>query len=324
MSDTLSTVVTFFLESMAYGMNIISFVACLSTLLFAGCRLRPRRSIHWIMVGAALTLFLISTADAIVTILYVVEMFVRSNPRTNLELQGINEWWSVSSFSCFVAQTFLGDVILIYRCFIIWNRRLAVVIVPIITSTTGTTCGVTAAVIGATSSANQHTNHGTKLTPLIVCLICLTMTTNFVTSSLIVSRIWNVKRDSSRFRSRSPHPFYQDPLGRAIRVTVEAGLIYSASLIALIVTYMARHTSQIPVSRIIVQIIAITFNLVITTSERKFDRPHVSSSATTSPSQTPVVKMVDMVREPTHDIESSGPSSTNSEGKICEEGRGSW
>ncbi|KAG5653098.1 hypothetical protein H0H81_002323 [Sphagnurus paluster] len=76
---------------------------------------------------------------------------------------------------------------------------------------------------------------------------------------------------------------------------------------------MARHTSQIPVSRIIVQIIAITFNLVITTSERKFDRPHVSSSATTSPSQTPVVKMVDMVREPTHDIESSGPSSTNSE-----------
>ncbi|KAF5370986.1 hypothetical protein D9615_010000 [Tricholomella constricta] len=241
----LSSVITLSLESIAYGMNIISFFVCLTTLLLVEGKFRPRRNIHYIMLCAALALFTISTFDAVVTLHFNVSLFVRRDPRTDAESEGLHQWWSVASFICFIAQTFLGDVILIYRCFVVWSRRFRVIIAPIITSTTGTSCGVTAAIIGTTAA--QNTNRGRPLTPLIVALISLTMTTNFLTSSLIVSRIWNVKRDTSRYKT-SP---YQDPLARAIRVTVEAGLIYSASLIALLVTYLVHHTSQIPVSRIV-------------------------------------------------------------------------
>ncbi|KAG6867604.1 hypothetical protein C0993_000593 [Termitomyces sp. T159_Od127] len=104
----------------------------------------------------------------------------------------------------------------------------------------------------------------------------MAMSTNCVTSSLIVSRIWNVRRGSSRYRSFVVSQ--QDPLSRAIRITIEAGLIYSISLVALLIVYLTHHNSQFGVQRILIQIIAITFNLIIVHSERGSDSSRDSAS----------------------------------------------
>ncbi|KAG6860695.1 hypothetical protein C0995_008367 [Termitomyces sp. Mi166 len=76
----------------------------------------------------------------------------------------------------------------------------------------------------------------------------MAMTTNCLTSSLIVSRIWNVRRESSRYRTFLVQQ--QDPLSRAIRITIEAGLIYTISLIVLLIIYLTHHNSQFGVQRV--------------------------------------------------------------------------
>ncbi|KAH0577943.1 hypothetical protein H2248_007988 [Termitomyces sp. 'cryptogamus'] len=120
----------------------------------------------------------------------------------------------------------------------------------------------------------------------------MAMGTNCITTSLIVSRISNVRRESARYRSFILQQ--QDPLSRAIRITVEAGLIYSISLIVLLIIYLTHHNSQFGVQRVLVQIIAITFNLIIIHSERRYDNPRDSASFRRF-SQTPVVITKDVV-----------------------------
>ncbi|KAG6836469.1 hypothetical protein H0H93_007749 [Arthromyces matolae] len=275
-SHRLAYIVTCFLQSVAYGMNIISFWACMLTLLTINGKMRPRRTIPWLMLCVAILMFAIATADSVVEVQYLVALFASRDPRATLEFWGIFQWWSIVAFSLYVVQTWLGELILIYRCFVVWNRKLAIIAFSLVTSTAGLAFGISATVIGG---LGDETNKSTgNLLAITISFYALAMATNIVTSSLIVCRIWNVKKGSLRYRSFTVHANDQDPLARAIRVTIEAGLIYTVSLIGLLITYLCFHTSQFAVQRIVVQMIGITFNLIIVNSQRRTDDPRDSAS----------------------------------------------
>ncbi|KAG6857126.1 hypothetical protein H0H87_009258 [Tephrocybe sp. NHM501043] len=125
----------------------------------------------------------------------------------------------------------------------------------------------------------------------------MAITTNVVASSLIVLRIWGVKKGSSRYRTISTFR-NQDPLSRAIMVTVESGLVYTVSLIALVVIYLVIHASQFAVQHVVVQIIGITFNLIIVQSQRRNDDRDSISFRRFTPPQMMISKDVEVTRDP--------------------------
>jgi hypothetical protein len=54
-----------FLESIFYGIYLVTCGACLKTLLFSGDRLKPVRELKWAMLVVVFILFAVATVDAV-------------------------------------------------------------------------------------------------------------------------------------------------------------------------------------------------------------------------------------------------------------------
>ncbi|KAF8073334.1 hypothetical protein FPV67DRAFT_1477424 [Lyophyllum atratum] len=282
-----------FFGSLGYGINIVTFFICILKLLVVGGNLKSRHETNYPMTGAAVSMFIIATCDIVVEVCQDVTVFVDKNFEADPRVGGGgSQWWAVSLFSFFVAQMTLGDIILIYRCFIVWNRTWKVIVAPIVLSLAAVGCGVSVVIIALTT---YFTSDRGRITPLITSMLTVTLASNFLSSFLIVFRIWGVHRESARYKMSGQ----DDPLPRAIRVTVEAGLIYTTSLIVLLAIHVNGGGAQHTVSRLIVQIIGIAFNLVISCTTPKFSDSHILSIVPEVPPQPMVIsKEVVISRDP--------------------------
>ncbi|KAG5637111.1 hypothetical protein H0H81_005749 [Sphagnurus paluster] len=155
--------------------------------------------------------------------------FIEKDPRTDSWLSGITNWWGAVEYCNLIIQAFIGDI--------------------------GVAIG---------TKGDENTSRS-KIEPYIISMLVLTLITNAISSSLIVYRIWSISKESSRYRTNPS----QDPSPKAIRVTVEAGLLYTTTMVVMTTLYLLGHNAYVPITRVIVQIIGITFNLVIIRSIRR-------------------------------------------------------
>ncbi|KAG5643617.1 hypothetical protein DXG03_000584 [Asterophora parasitica] len=81
-----------------------------------------------------------------------------------------------------------------------------------------------------------------------------------------------------------------DRIGRAIRITIDAGLAYTASMFVLLGFHLKAGQAQDVVMHAIVQIIGISFNLVICRIVRNDPDEEILSSIMTLPSRPMVIK----------------------------------
>ncbi|RDB24454.1 hypothetical protein Hypma_008430 [Hypsizygus marmoreus] len=228
----LSRLLALFLESVAYGTIALA--------LHDG-HLKSRRDIHITMTVAAFAIFTIATFDLGITVDQSIRLYVDRDPRADPTLGNTTNWWGIVQFCNFVVITFIGDLILSYT--------------PHAHKTPA--CGIAAAIL---ASSTFHLSDLGNVTPLVTSMLSLTLASNFTSSSLIVVRIWAVYKESARYRTLNE----QDPLTKAIRVTIEAGLLYTAFLVILLSTYASGCMAQIPIWRL-----GITFNLIIRRTARK-------------------------------------------------------
>ncbi|KAF9465688.1 hypothetical protein BDZ94DRAFT_296827 [Collybia nuda] len=262
-SDLRANVVALFTTSVLYGINAVTFFVCIKVLLGSRGRASSWRLIHYTMITTALVMFAVATLDIGVIFDRCIKIFIDEMPQRMTTFSGISNWWSIVEFSNTVVQTFIGDAILICRCLVIWNRRWKIVLGPAATCCIGTGCGIAAAAVGST---NFHPNNQEEIQPFIIPFLALTLVTNVATSSLIIFRIWNVGRRST------PYLVPQEAGGalpRAIRVTLEAGLLYTTAVLVLLITYSTGHHSQIIIGRALIQIIGIVFNSIISSRARQ-------------------------------------------------------
>ncbi|KAF8622046.1 hypothetical protein AX15_007329 [Amanita polypyramis BW_CC] len=194
-------------------------------------------------------MFSFATVDVAFGLRHNIEAFVYFEGEATQYFEDISSWVNVMKMICYVGQTFVGDAILLYRCWVVYNRRWLVVIIQIIMWLGETACGIMAAYGEATlhhgGSAGLKTN---DLLPWITSLLTLTLATNVITTSLIVYKIC------------------------VMRVLIESGTFYTASVVLLFVVYMSSSNAELPVSDAIVQIIGITFNVIIVRGDRDESR----------------------------------------------------
>ncbi|KAK0194897.1 hypothetical protein F5146DRAFT_1023328 [Armillaria mellea] len=200
-----------------------------------------------------LKMLVFSTLQVACHLRFVLDAFVYSDRNPVDTLSDMSNPVNVMQLVTFVAQTFMGDCILLYRCWVIYDRRWMIVICPIIMCIAETGCGITAVYLETTLGDDSAITNF-RLFPLILTLQSLTLTTNVITTFLIVRRIWTIH---SAIRQLVPST-KNHPLRNTHVVLIESASVYTASAAVMLTVYVLRSNADYVVSDL-----GITFNLII-------------------------------------------------------------
>ncbi|TFY76644.1 hypothetical protein EWM64_g7368 [Hericium alpestre] len=234
-------IIVLFLQSLFYGIYLITFVQCINVLWFN----RRRKGVPWPFTIVLLLLFIFATLDLALSLRFVLIAFIwyKGPGGATQEFLDVSSWVNVMQTVCYTAQTSIADAMLIYRCYIIYGRSRTIVSGLCLLWVACIGCEI--AICYFEITLKRHADLGAHvLRPFIISVLAITLVLNLIATFLI-------------------KPLGGPPLHRAIRIVVESGAMYTASVLVFTVTYLANNYSQYPVSDSIVEIIGIAFNLII-------------------------------------------------------------
>lgn len=155
---------------------------------------------------------------------------------------------------------FIGELILIYRCWLLWSRNYWVIILPSLISTASIVC--VSVVLSLLLRINPNSPIAPpSLVPLGLAAFTLPLGTNVIVTTLISLRIWYLSpRKAHNMRSaRFPTGTGQ----AAIDIVVESGMLYLAVQLIFVILFAIRHPAQGIVGVIAVQIYGIAPTLIL-------------------------------------------------------------
>ncbi|TEB27531.1 hypothetical protein FA13DRAFT_1691267 [Coprinellus micaceus] len=168
--------------------------------------------------------------------------------------------------------TWIGDVLVIYRCFLVWQRNWWIIAMPIL---------LLLASIGTTSVNLFWFGHQTSIPwsvmePLFRITFPLNLVQNVLTTSFIAYKIFCQHRLSQRTGLLLSAGLN---LMTILRIIAESALLYTAVMFTCTVLYYTKHPSQVIVQHMIPPVTGIVFALIAV-------RTHVARGTTvTGPSR---------------------------------------
>ncbi|KAH0833429.1 hypothetical protein J3R83DRAFT_12542 [Lanmaoa asiatica] len=155
----------------------------------------------------------------------------------------------------YTAQTLIGDAVILYRCYAVWQSKL-VMILPMLLWCAVLVTGF------ATPDTESHVVHQAVfdgcLSQWIVAFWASTLMTNLLTTLLLAYRVWHVSQ-----KATSSFDHQSSQLRSILHVVIDAGAIYSFTLLAALICFVNRSNGQYVILDMITPIISITFYMVI-------------------------------------------------------------
>jgi len=154
---------------------------------------------------------------------------------------------------------FIGELILIYRCWVLWSRNYWVIILPSLLSTASIVCvSVVLHLLLRINPNSPIAPH--SLVPLGLAAFALPLGTNVIVTSLIAGRIWYLTPRKARMGSAQ----FPSGTGRAaIDIVVESGMLYLVVQLIFVILFAIGHPAQGVVGVIAVQIYGIAPTLIL-------------------------------------------------------------
>ncbi|KAJ7806425.1 hypothetical protein B0H14DRAFT_2304381, partial [Mycena olivaceomarginata] len=248
-----ATFLGFGLEGVAYGIHVILFGVAVSLLVNKG---RKGPSIGPIF-GVSALLFCLSTVHFAINFNNVyTSTMVHPRPHIAAETHLL-----VGADAMFILSDFFSQLVLIYRCYLVWNRNIWVIILPVLVAFAAASCGF--AVIGLVLSiAPTAPQAPADIVPFGDASFAMSLILNFISSSLIVGRVWWLARRHDvpgvPGLSRSRRIIRQ-----ATGVIVESGLLFLATQFVFVILFAIAHPAQALVEPLAVQIYAISPLLIV-------------------------------------------------------------
>ncbi|KAJ6517139.1 hypothetical protein DFH09DRAFT_1195514 [Mycena vulgaris] len=151
-----------------------------------------------------------------------------------------------------------SQLILIYRCYLVWGKSIWIVILPLLMSLATVACGV--GLIGLVLSINPTAPIApAAIVPVGTAGFSLSLCLNFIVSALIVGRIWQISRQN-RIQGVSHS---DSTIQRAIGIIVESGLLFLVAQFVFVVLFAIAHPAQAVVEPVATQIYGISPTLII-------------------------------------------------------------
>ncbi|KAI9573757.1 hypothetical protein HD554DRAFT_548895 [Boletus coccyginus] len=246
------------LETLLYGFSLLMFGGTIWTLLSQ----RSTRQVNRKMVTVACLLLLISTAHLVTHIIRVMYglIFYRDTYTGGpvVYFSDVSRWTFYVKNQLFIAQTLMGDGVILYRCYVVWQSKL-VMIFPLLlwcaAAVTGFMSGVTSQHTGTTQSGIFRG----ALNQWITSFWATALAANLLATILLISRIWYVNR---KFTGQGASNGWSQ-VRPILHIIVDAGAIYSLALVVALMCFVNQSNGHYVVLDMVTPIISITFYMVI-------------------------------------------------------------
>ncbi|KAF8058208.1 hypothetical protein FPV67DRAFT_1428427 [Lyophyllum atratum] len=256
-------IAAFFVESIVLGLYLVTFFHTILALFSTGSRWKSIKELNYPMVAVALFMFFNTTMASALSFLVIWRAFVQTPPGgAEASFKEISHWSVVLKSATLLSQTTIGDAMLIYRCWIVYARNWFVVALSIALWIGGTVCAVFLVYYEATFTEHVLVSVS-KLHPYGVAFWASTVSSNIITTALLVWPIWKVARHHDQYvyqNTAGPRP---NVMKHMMQVIVESGLLYMVAAFVTFVTYTSGSNSLYVVSSAEVGIAGIAFNLII-------------------------------------------------------------
>ncbi|KAF8911412.1 hypothetical protein CPB85DRAFT_1434939 [Mucidula mucida] len=239
------------------GIFLISFLLCMKTLVWHDGYFKRAHLLNWPMILATITLLVFATLNASLSVRLNLEGFIYYGGDPSDWFNNMGNPIAIIKRVDYVGQTFMGDCILIYRCWVIHGRKVVVIFFPTLFLIAETVCGVMTVYTQAHLDPAEDID--SQLTPYLMSMLSLTLSTNVLTTSMIVYRLHEI-HSAVADAILDRHP------GTLVRVKVmmiESGLLYTMTTLIFFGMYVSSSNASSLMQDTIVQIIGITFNLII-------------------------------------------------------------
>ncbi|KAJ7119029.1 hypothetical protein C8R44DRAFT_536202, partial [Mycena epipterygia] len=252
------------LESIFWGVYVVTLGFCLKELLRTQNRWKKAAEISKPMLAVTILMGVIATFDLCLTFVINLNAFVfydgPGGPKAAFD--NTSGWLDVMGSTDVILQTVLGDVMLIYRCWIVYGRSWLAIAVPIILAIAGLICiGFTIFLEVTLPAASQFSS---PYKQVVISTWALTICINVITTSLIVFRIWRVDRQNSGLLSQNTISLSsKSPYHNARRIIIESGLLYTTVATGTAIVYISGSNAFAPLTGIDIQMIGIAFNLIL-------------------------------------------------------------
>ncbi|KAG1744163.1 uncharacterized protein EDB91DRAFT_1124822 [Suillus paluster] len=231
LSIDLAALIGFGCEAVLYGCYCVLFV--ISWVVLG--RKRPSLNISNPVVFANCLLFLCCTAHFALQF---------NHFYTTLESTGVigfsTETPGLTGADFLISFTDLvGDLVLVYRCWMLWGKNYYVVILPLLSAFGGFACIMEVLHLVITTNPTSPAPPA-SIVPLGLAGYIMPLATNVIVTTLIVYRIWF----SSRIVRESPVHIGQSASRHAMMLIIESGALYLVTQFVFVVLFAISHPAE--------------------------------------------------------------------------------
>ncbi|KAG1718235.1 hypothetical protein EDB19DRAFT_1888061 [Suillus lakei] len=162
----------------------------------------------------------------------------------------------VIKHALYILQTLLADGVVIYRCYVVW-QRVWVIILPSMLWCSVAVTGVSAVYSLSQASRNPADIFTTMVAGWITAFIISTLATNLLSSGLLAYRIWMIERSVSTVRATN------SSMMPIVHVLVDAAVLYSVALFTRLICFVYKNNGQEVLVDMVMPIISIAFYMVL-------------------------------------------------------------
>ncbi|KAK0479178.1 hypothetical protein IW261DRAFT_1564539 [Armillaria novae-zelandiae] len=252
------SIVALALEGILYGLSLLMFSKTVYVLVRRRRRDLESRGVSTKMILTACAFGALSTAHMIVDVHHVLSAFIYKNNflegGPSAYFSDVSEVGFLLKVSIYSVQTALADAIVMYRCYVVWGSLWAVLI-PSIGWSSLVACAV--GTIYNCSLGHQQGVFGHEIEQWMQVFFVSTLATNITATGLLGYRIWSIDRNTVSHRHGKGN------LMPPLQIIIDAGILYSVSLLVAIGCYAAESNGLFVVLDMISPIISVTFYMII-------------------------------------------------------------
>lgn len=246
-----------FVETLIHGIYTSFFFAALPIVFKTGTE-RPSRKVssNWIFPVSTVLMYLISSFHVGLSLYRFLRAYVVPPSTGWLYFWDFTKWDTLVNSVVVCIMTWIGDALVIYRCWCVWNNNFPLVILPILLLVGSIAVNI------YTLIWFIHPLDFSRKSEIMAlnAIYPLSLVQNVMTTGLIALKIWNQHRQSSA--SGVIDRSSRLSLVRIVRIIIESAMVYTVQLFILIVLTLRINTFQFIVQAAIVPSIGIVFVLI--------------------------------------------------------------
>ncbi|THH19119.1 hypothetical protein EW146_g1989 [Bondarzewia mesenterica] len=247
---TLSVIVSIWMETLFYGVNIAVYALCLYVLFFG--RSSGSRS-NKILIALSTTLFLTATGHVSVNLRRLIEGYVHPPTKEAMTayLLDITQPTNVAKQCLVVLANLFSDILILWRVYTVWEKQWKICVIPLFLCLGTFTSGMATAAYENLVIPGQSI-FLKNISTWGLAQFSLSLTMNVIATILIASRIWYVTRDVRRF-----NPEHMQTYWRVIILVIESASFAALAQVVELSFYAAKFPGVYFIADSSVQIISI-------------------------------------------------------------------